>query len=60
MNRLSLTDNSLIDKKIKTKKIKKIFRNIMSYISCFFGKHEWKYMWANFHAGKDVFNYINC
>lgn len=29
-------------------------------LKCVFGKHEWKYLWSNYHSGKDVFECENC
>ena len=38
----------------------KLFVRIVKRIQCFFGKHEWKYMWGNYQTGKDLFRCRNC
>ena len=38
----------------------KLFRKIINLLKCFFGNHEWDYLWSNYHTGKDVFECENC
>ena len=38
----------------------KFFIKINNILKCLFGRHEWEYLWGNYHTGKDVFEYNNC
>ena len=38
----------------------RFFEKIKNLIQCLFGKHEWKYLWGNYHTGKDVFECNSC
>jgi hypothetical protein len=40
--------------------MKNLFRKIGNLIGCLFNKHEWEYMWGNYHTGKDVFKCRHC
>ena len=36
------------------------FKKIINLFRCFLGKHEFEYMWGNYHTEKDVFECRNC
>lgn len=38
----------------------KLFIKIKKTIKCLFGRHEWEYLWGNYHTGKDVFECNSC
>lgn len=38
----------------------KLFVKIKNILLCAFSKHEWEYLWGNYHTGKDVFECIHC
>lgn len=40
--------------------MKKLFSKLLALISCLFGKHEWQYLYGNYHSSKDVFKCKNC
>lgn len=31
-----------------------------SLLGCLFGKHDWEYLYGNYHSQKDVFQCNNC